>query len=100
MSTTIYSNSSLLDWNAKGDERIVQNVLNILRTRKYEVPFERELGINPDLIDADPRTIQNEIITHVTETINTYEPRATVVEVRIETVDENGDYVIAVDLEV
>lgn len=40
-----------LNWNAKGTERKVQNVLNILRTYKGEVAYNRPLGISSDIID-------------------------------------------------
>lgn len=40
-----------LNWNAKGTERKVQNVLNILRTYKGEVAYNRSLGISSEIID-------------------------------------------------
>jgi hypothetical protein len=40
-----------LNWNAKGTERKVQNVLNILRTYKDEVAYNRPLGISSEIID-------------------------------------------------
>ena len=100
MIVTVYSNDKSIDWEATGDERIVQNVRNILRTRPFEVPFMRGLGINLDFTDSTPQKIKSELATHVTEVINTYEPRASVLDVSIESCDENGDYVIAVELEV
>ena len=100
MIVTIYSNDDTIAWGATGEDRIVQNVRNIVRTRKFEVPFMRELGLNPDIIDSDTRTIRAELAAHVAEVIKENEDRADVVDVRIESVDENGNYVIAVDLEV
>lgn len=100
MVVTIYSNDKALNWGATGEERIVQNVLNILRTRHYEVPFMRGLGVNADFIDSEHNKVKSELVAHVTEVINTYEPRATVLDVSILSVDENGDYVYSVELEV
>lgn len=100
MIVTIYSNDNSIDWEAKGADRIVQNVRNILRTRRFEVPFVPLMGINHEFIDALPQKIKSELSTHVTEVINAYEPRASVLDVSIESCDENGDYVIAVKLEV
>lgn len=100
MKVTVYSNDGTINWKATGAERIVQNVQNLLRTRQFEVPFMRELGINPDFIDAAPHSIQTDFVAHVTELIEDGEPRASVLDVRIETCDGNGGYVIAVDLEV
>lgn len=100
MNITIYSNDTSIDWNATGAERIVQNVKNIIRTKQYEVPFIRGLGVNPDFIDERKETIKADIATHIEEVISTYEERATVLSVDIESCDENGEYIIAVELEV
>lgn len=100
MIVTIYSNDNSLDWGATGVERIIQNARNILRTRCFEVPFIPLLGIKSDFIDSLPQKIKSELFTHVTEVLNTYEPRVSVIDVRTESCDGNGDYVIAVELEV
>jgi len=100
MIVTVYSNDESIDWGATGAERIVQNVRNILRTRPYEVPFMRDLGINQDFTDSTLQKIESELATNITEIINIYEPRAKVLDVKIEPCDESGDYIIAVELEV
>ena len=100
MITTVYSNDSSIDWKATGDDRIVQNVRNILRTKLCEVPFMRDFGINHDFLDAPPHTLRTDFQSHVIDVIAAGESRATVRDVRIESCDENGNYVIAVDLEV
>ena len=100
MIVTISSNDNTLNWTATGDERIVQNVLNIIRTRMYEVPFMRDFGINEDYIDSHHGEINAVFLEHITALINENEPRANVVDVRVSSCDENGDYVISVDLEV
>lgn len=100
MIITVHSNDDTLDWGVTGSERIAQNVLNVLRTRNYEVPFMRGLGLNPDFIDTDLKTMQSDFANHVIEKIKEGEDRATVLDVRIVSVDENGEFVIAVDLEV
>ena len=100
MKVTVHSNDDSLNWGATGDERIVQNVRNILRTRPYEVPFMRDLGVNPDYITAAPRQIKTEFTSHVADVIKAHEPRANVLSVEVESFDENGNYVIAVELEV
>lgn len=100
MITTIYSNDESIDWGVSGNERIVQNVKNILRTRVFEVPLMREMGINEDFIDADSQSVKSEFVAHVTEVIKKYEDRVTVRNVSIESYDEDGNYVIAVELEV
>ena len=99
MIVTIRSDNNVIDWGAKDNDRIIQNARNILRTRKYEVPFMRDLGINPELIDSSYNKFTAEIVAEITDALK-YESRVTVVEARVESADENGDYIIAVDLEV
>lgn len=101
MKVTIYSNDNSIDWEAKGTERIVQNVRNILRTRRFEVPFIPLMGISSEFLeDVQPSSIMSELSSHITEVIKTYEPRAEVTDVKIVSCNENGDYVISVELEV
>ena len=100
MIVTVRSNEDVIDWGATGNERIIQNVRNLIRTRKYEVPFMREMGLSPDLIDSSLNKIKGDITTGVIELINTYESRVSVLDVSVETVDGSGDCVIAVKMEV
>lgn len=100
MIVTVYSHDNTINWGVTGEYRIAQNVHNILRTKSFEVPFLRDMGINPDYIDSTTKTIKAELLSHVTEVINAYESRATVLDVRIEACGEDGEYVIAVDVEV
>lgn len=100
MTVTIRSDDKSIDWCATGTDRIIQNVRNILRTRKYEVPFMRDLGISADIIDNSFLTLKNDVIEDVKKVIAKYEDRATVVDVSLASSDENGDCVIEVILEV
>lgn len=97
---TIRSDDSVIDWEATGAERIVQNVKNIIRTRRFEVPFMRGMGLSADHIDTTHMQIQAEIQRDVTDTVKAYEPRATILEVELVSVDEDGLYTIAVKMEV
>ena len=89
------SNQTDIDWNVKGNERIVQNVCNLLKTMTNEVPFLRKMGIDPDVIDN-----QNELKISVQEQIEEYEPRANVLSVAIGETKEDGDIEIQVEIEV
>ncbi|MBN1045456.1 hypothetical protein DVW08_08805 [Clostridium botulinum] len=83
MTYEVYSNQSYINWNAKGDERILQNVSNILNTLKYELPYDRLMGRNPDNLDKPLNKIQNKLIEETYDLINTYETRANIKEVDI-----------------
>ena len=39
-----------LDWNAKGDKRILQNIRNLLTTWRYEVAYDRTKGLDPSIL--------------------------------------------------
>ena len=100
MIVTLYSNQDTIEWGVTGKERIVQNVRNIIRTRMYEVPFMRGMGINPDYIDSATSVVESELISQISEAITEYEDRADVLEAWIDSVDEKGEYIIAVKIEV
>lgn len=68
-----------------GEERIKQNIKNILETAKGDVPYERDLGINADWIDKPEGGYDAEILTEMMDQCNKYEERvATTIEL------ENG----------
>lgn len=75
--------SDLIDWNAKGNKRILQNINNIINTVKNEVPYDRLMGRDPKNIDTTNKN-RNALIEETYDLIKTYEPRATVKSVEIE----------------
>ncbi len=88
-----------LDWSAKGKDRIVQNVLNILRTYKGEVAYNRALGVSSDVIDKPADEVQAIIADDLSARIEQDEPRAQLLSVTARH-NANGDIVIAVEIEV
>lgn len=95
---TIYSNQEL-NWNAKGQERILQNVINILNTYRYEVAFDRVFGRNTENIDRPSNEVIQNLIAETYELIEQYEPRAKIAEVSIY-MNEEGEPVTKVVLDV
>ena len=79
----IVKSSDLIDWNAKGNKRILQNINNIINTVKNEVPYDRLMGRDPKNIDKTNKN-RNALIEETYDLIKTYEPRATVKSVEIE----------------
>lgn len=100
MIRTISSNDTTLEWGLTGEDRIIQNVLNLIRTRQYEVPFMRKLGVNPDVIDNTLPFIESEVENDIIELVDTYESRAKVLAVSIREVDDNGNFAYEVKVEV
>ena len=89
-----------LDWSAKGTERKVQNVLNILRTYKGEVAYNRSLGISSEIIDKpidEVRAIMAEdLITNIEQNVSGVQ----LISLSVEEATETGDIVIKATIEV
>lgn len=97
---TIRSDDTSIEWGLSGSEKIAQNVLNLVRTRRYEVPFMRQMGINPDYIDSPLQFIRAQLMQEITELVETYEERAKVLEVNFINTDGKGNTVFEVKVEV
>lgn len=69
-------NTDGIDWSAKGGARVAQNVRNLINTRRYEVAFNRTMGISPELVDRPSPIALERMKVDIAETIARYEPRA------------------------
>jgi phage baseplate assembly protein W len=94
------SNAPSLDWAAKGTERIIQNINNILHTYKYEVAYNRDLGISPDLIDKDVETMKSIIAEDLFDNIQKNEPRAKLKSVTVTEVTADGEIIAELKIEI
>lgn len=90
----------VLNWTAKGTDRIIQNVANLLATKKYEVAYDRTLGMSPDIEDKPLPEAVAQATSEIIELIGDYEPRATVKDVKYAGVDANGNMVLEVTIEI
>lgn len=72
----INSTNSIINWNAIGHERIIQNVVNILNTIRYEVAYDRVMGRNPNNLDKNFKEVESLLIAETYDLIEEYEPRA------------------------
>jgi len=88
-----------INWNPTPIGQIKNNILNILKTKKGEIPYMRDMGINSDFIDKPISINKGTLITDVIQNIHTYEPRAKVKEVSIDDVTD-GDVNIKVVVEI
>ena len=90
-----FSNADKLDWNATGIEQIKNNVLNIIRTRRGEVPYMPTLGLNPDYIDSPLLQNKASLEMEIRNQLALFEPNATLDSLNI-IPSEDGDYIIEV----
>ena len=95
------TNNSNLPWGkAKGTDRIIQNVKNILNTYKYEVAYNRNLGISPDILDKDVETMKSIIMEDLFDNIKQYEPRAKLKAVDIKEITADGAISAVITIEI
>ena len=92
--------SAVLDWSAKGAARIAQNVQNLISTVRYEVAYNRTMGINPDIFDSPAPTAAALYAADVYRLGQEYEPRAQVKSVKSLGISSEGDIEAEVVIEV
>lgn len=93
--------SKALPWfEAKGTDRIIQNIKNIVSTYKYEVAYMRGFGMSPDAIDKDVETMKSIITEDLLDNIKEYEPRATLISVNVKEISADGGVIAVVQIEI
>ncbi len=90
MIAVIDTTDTSIDWSARGKERITQNIKNLLTTMRYEIAYDRTLGIDPSIIDKPLPQATALYTAEIYRVIADYEPRAKVREVKI-TTDGEGN---------
>ena len=84
--TVTITNEPLADVEilAPGERGIYQNVQTILSTWRGTVFLDRRFGIDPAFVDKPMNKVRNQALSHITATIEKYEPRVQVVSVNLE----------------
>lgn len=67
-----------IKWGTKGDERVLQNVVNLINTFTYEIAYARTIGITKDFIDLPAPQSAAVAANSIRDVIVLREPRATV----------------------
>lgn len=74
---------------ANGNGTPQQCVANLMNLYQYEVPYAREKGMDPSIIDLPRDEAEVAAKNHASWLIETYEPRAVVNDIKISYTDEN-----------
>lgn len=98
MIATINTSDSAINWTARDKERVVQNIKNLLSTRRYEIAYDRTLGIDPSIIDKPITQAQPLYVAEIYRIITDYEPRARIRSVTV-TADAEGNMQVEVVIE-
>ncbi|QGQ97052.1 hypothetical protein EHS13_20255 [Paenibacillus psychroresistens] len=94
------SESTDIDWGASGVSEVAQNVYTLINTLKYEVAYDRTLGLQPNFIDM-PLTESVALVTaQIYAIVDEREPRATVESVEFIGVSEDGNLMLRVVIDV
>lgn len=88
---TVAGQSAALDWKARGRERVLQNIRNLTALCRYEVAFNRTLGLSPELTDLPLPKLEARYAAELVELIEENEPRALVREISGFTVSPEGE---------
>lgn len=89
---TIDTSKKDLNWTAKGAERILQNVINLINTWRYEIAFNRTKGIDPAIQDKPLDGAIAEYTAEIYRVVSDHELRATVKEVQFTGLDNEGNF--------
>lgn len=94
------SQKTQINWTSKGVFRIVQNVINLLNTCRYEVAYDRTLGLSGEFLDMPLEQAIAQATTEIYELIAEREPRARVEDITLISVDASGDIQLRVVIDV
>ncbi len=86
-----------LDWNAKGPDRVAQNVRNLLSLTQYEVAYNRLLGMPAGVADQLAEDAARQAAQAAREMIRRFEPRAKVTGIT-PTLDAGGNLQLEVEI--
>lgn len=95
------SSDSTIDWNAKTkQDKKINQVLNLIKTRKGEIPFLRDLGLSNEYIDNPIPHIKPILTNEIMELIAENVTDTRVLSVDFIGGDESGDFNIKVVCEI
>lgn len=89
-----------IDWGASGIGEVAQNVLTLINTFKYEVAYDRTLGLSSSYLDLPELEAMALVTAQIYAVIDEREPRATVEEVTYLGTSTDGNLIFQVVIDV
>lgn len=71
-------------------EEVIQNLYFLYSSTEYDIPLDRELGLNPKYIDKPIETAKALTTTDIYDKTEEYEPRAEIVNIDFKADYESG----------
>ncbi|GHV18202.1 hypothetical protein FACS18949_13520 [Clostridia bacterium] len=81
-------------------EEVLQNLRTLLATPKFSVPLDRDLGLECGFIDKPFGAVQSLLVGEITDAVEKYEPRAEIIDIRIESGNMEGKLVTILEVEI
>ena len=78
----------------------IQNVALILSTQKGACPMYRDFGLPMDFVHRPFPAAQTLAAAEITDALRAFEPRASLVDLRLDYTDEDGRYVLILEVEI
>lgn len=100
MQYELNSSEAMLNWNAAGIERKLQNISNLIHTWRYEIAYDRTKGLDPNILDKPALDSIPLYSSEIYRLIETYEPDVNVVSVTATKIDSNGNINFKVVVEI
>lgn len=79
-----------LNFKLSEEERILQSLKVLFSTYEGTVPFDRNFGIDGDILDAPLPVAQGKLLVEYRNKAAEYEPRASIQEIQYETLHSTG----------
>lgn len=94
------SKARSLNWAAKDEERILQNVINLISTWRYEVGYDRTKGVDPTILDQPPDIAIAMYTAEIYRLVEDYEPNAKVTNVIPIGINDEGhiDFKVVIEI--
>ena len=95
------TSENVIDWNAKTEtEKKIKQIANILKIRKGEIPFMREVGISDEFIDKPITQTEPILINEITANIYDNIEDVSILSIDILNGEIIGDFIIKVVCEI
>lgn len=86
-----------LDWNAKGSKRKLQDTRNLMSLSAYDVPFERTMGIKPEVMDQRYEGFELNVDSEARRNLETYMREIQINDINV-VADDTGMAQLEVDI--
>lgn len=97
----VITSEDVINWNAEtSEEKKANEITNLIKTRKGEIPFMRDVGISDEFIDNPITLIKPALINEITELINENTEGVNIQSVEIVDGGNLGDYIVKVVCEI